>query len=394
MPMGKKWGTAMRTLLIAVTVIAAGIVAWVMLSSRGGGHAAPVSGVNAESVKIVYLGGLDVPDFMPFHTPFIELSATKIVQSVEMSFANDATEPAMVDEFQQTRFDFSLPQSLAAQEGYLSISVAGVDVQGKESGEPSWFFSGIAADTRSVQYGRVENGRSDYVSRPASRLIAGEYLVRLGFYAAANAPSQTGKPLAEAVRRLTVRATADTSITFYDVLSDRTIRYGNVKQLISTADEPLWRGSLFTPAWTEIETLMDDTGEKLEFTREMTGNIARYRYRLHQPIQVGEPIATGENGKMTGLFEELPDGIVRYVQVHDSWNRKTTRRVDVFRLPVGATLLEKLPSNTQVQEYEGQIQLYVDQLLNPDTQPAVVSFQYRLPQPPTTRPVENSDNTK
>lgn len=109
----------------------------------------------------------------------------------------------------------------------------------------------------------------------------------------------------------------------------------------------------------------------------------RHQYRRRQPVSLGPPILTADLATITDPLRPVSPGVFEYDVYHSPWNRKPTRRIDIFRLPRDATLVEKAPSDTKVENFEGQIQMCFDRLLEPgDAYRA--RFRYAMP-PPTTQ---------
>ncbi len=122
--------------------------------------------------------------------------------------------------------------------------------------------------------------------------------------------------------------------------------------------------------------MSDDRGRSLRFTALHQGNTYQYRCTLNDPVQPGDVELFSNTATETGLVRNLGGGAYLYTMTHSPNSRFPTRRIELFRLPLDATLIYASPNLTS-RVVDGRRQLFMDLTIPPGGS-NTLSFRYRL----------------
>ena len=126
--------------------------------------------------------------------------------------------------------------------------------------------------------------------------------------------------------------------------------------------------------------MFDGEGKDVEFTEKHEGNIYRYRATLNKSVASGEIYLLGSRGWKEGMVKKVPgsDHEYQYRMNHTPGGNAPTRRVEIFRLPHGAELLETTPADLPHHVLEdGRVEILVDTII-PTGGSLLTEFRYRL----------------
>ncbi len=123
----------------------------------------------------------------------------------------------------------------------------------------------------------------------------------------------------------------------------------------------------------EISRLTDESGKPLKFTRLPNG---RYLIDLNKPVPPGEKVSYTLEGALAGLIKANDAGDYEIGFTNNAGNITDMHCVQVWRLPMGATLLAKIPEMQETTS-DGQIELKIDKVVPPNGS-LPVGFSYRL----------------
>ncbi len=131
----------------------------------------------------------------------------------------------------------------------------------------------------------------------------------------------------------------------------------------------------------KIERLTDGTGQAVKYTMQPgdNGNAFKIIYSLNQPVPPGGKyllkIEGTVDGAGVGMIKPTGEPNVFEIQMNsDMGNEYAVHRIDVFRLPPGAVLLEKSPADLAATTNSERIALRMDKMLPP---PGKTNFRIR-----------------
>lgn len=135
----------------------------------------------------------------------------------------------------------------------------------------------------------------------------------------------------------------------------------------------------------KIERLTDGTGQAIKYAKQPdnNGNLFKYTYFLNPPVSPGGKYMLKVEGTVDGTDLGLikPTGEPDEFEFHmnsQMGNEYAVHRIDVFRLPPGAILLEKSPADLATTTNGGRIGLRMDKMLPPPGN-TDIRIRYRLP---------------
>ncbi len=124
-----------------------------------------------------------------------------------------------------------------------------------------------------------------------------------------------------------------------------------------------------------ISRVTDESGQPMKFTRRPRGG---FFISLNRPVPPGEKVSyTVEGTEAGGLIQANGAGEYGVEFTGNLGNATKTHLVQVWRLPAGATLLEKI-SGMQESTNNGQIELRMDKIIPPHGS-YPIGFRYQLP---------------
>ncbi|MDM8007462.1 MAG: DUF3108 domain-containing protein [Phycisphaerae bacterium] len=251
----------------------------------------------------------------------------------------------------------------------------------------------LAKKTRSFEFhvgdlisgGTTGKSRSEDISGPKLReLTAGEYTIRLGAYDVEGSPLTRPDMddmhlLAVATAKLTVKPLPKTQISINDIKPDGTIQFRFVSQFLNEGLRDLTTESFANSDFINVTSMSDDQGRPLKFTVKHDKKMFRYQVTLNEPVPMGHPVlmtnegAAGTIQPVAGQTDEF-----RYYMKHWPATGEPTRRIEIYRLPKAAELLETTPKEMARRTQDGRIELFVEKMIPPGGS-ILTAFRYRLP---------------
>jgi RNA polymerase sigma factor (sigma-70 family) len=163
------------------------------------------------------------------------------------------------------------------------------------------------------------------------------------------------------------------------VLMQATIEFINTSQKTMGVNDggPMNSGA-------SIERFTDGAGQAIKYTKEPgdNGNPFKYTYVLNKPVPPGGKIVLKMEGTLdgpgTGTIKPTGEPDVFELQANEQvGNEYVIHRINVFRLPPGAVLLEKSPADLETTTNGGRVELRMDKMLPPPGK-SEVRIRYRL----------------
>lgn len=136
-----------------------------------------------------------------------------------------------------------------------------------------------------------------------------------------------------------------------------------------------------------IEKLADVHGRPIPFTvqHDNENHIYRYKLTLPEPVPPGQTFTISSEGTMDSLVQPTGEpGVFEYHMNHWPCIDGDTLRTEVHRLPTGAQLLEKSPSDLVESQQDGRIELRINRIIPPKGN-LEIRYRYRLA-PAATQP--------
>jgi biopolymer transport protein ExbD len=145
----------------------------------------------------------------------------------------------------------------------------------------------------------------------------------------------------------------------------------NVKQKVTTHG---FRNSDFV----HIEKMVDGDGHEVAFTEKHDGSMYRYHATLNKPVLQGETLFLGTSGWSESLIRKTGANEYRYSMNHTPGTDVPARRVEIFRLPKGAQLLNTNPIDLPHRTLEdGRTEILIDTII-PTGGSLLTEFSYTL----------------
>jgi hypothetical protein len=134
----------------------------------------------------------------------------------------------------------------------------------------------------------------------------------------------------------------------------------------------------------DIARFTDGAGQAIKFTKEPgdNGSPFKYTYTLNQPVPPGGKILLKVEGTMDGpgigAIKPTGEPDVFELQANEQvGNESVIHRINVFRLPPRAVLLEKSPADLETTTNGGRVELRMDKMLPPPGK-SEVRIRYQL----------------
>jgi hypothetical protein len=165
-----------------------------------------------------------------------------------------------------------------------------------------------------------------------------------------------------------------------DIQPDGSIRFQITSAMPNRSSYGLRKTRFVNGDCFQVEKMTDGQGRPLAFTVTREDNLYRYMVALNERVRPGEMLTTASEGRLSGPVRRLAaPGQFEYTEHHWPATGLDTRRVEIYRLPVGAKILEKKPADLIEQRLpDDRIELRVDQVI-PAGGSITVEFRYELP---------------
>ncbi len=227
-----------------------------------------------------------------------------------------------------------------------------------------------AAPRSSEEFGRPEPG-STY--RPG--LTAGERMIRVVAYSGTKDDDHV---VAVATANLIVKPLPRTQISINDIKANGVIEFRFVGQFLNEGVRDVTTNGFSNSDFINVTGMSDDAGRPLKFTVRHDKRMFRYEVTLNEPVPPGHPILMAHEGTagvvqpVAGKSDEF-----RFYMKHWPSTGEPTRRIEIYRLPRGAELLETTPKDMPRRVENDRIELFVEKMIPPGGN-ILTAFRYRL----------------
>ena len=178
--------------------------------------------------------------------------------------------------------------------------------------------------------------------------------------------------------RVQIKPIMSAQLGLDEIQPNRDIRFVSAQQSLNTGGTIKTRGFINSD-FVHIENMFDGNGDEVKFTETHEGSHYRYRASLNKPVATGEFYLLGSEGWKEGMIKKV-SGVGNefyYRMNHTPGGNTPTRRVEIFRLPKGAELLETTPADLPHHVRDGQVEILVDTVI-PTGGSLLTEFRYRL----------------
>ncbi|MCK4564086.1 MAG: hypothetical protein KAU94_05395, partial [Verrucomicrobia bacterium] len=196
----------------------------------------------------------------------------------------------------------------------------------------------------------------------------GKYLLRLTAFC-------VGDVTVTSEVMLNVKSAVKTQAGVHDIQPNGDIQVISIVQAPNVHEEIITH-SFIGSDFAHTEKMYDENGAEVEYCESHEGNIYRYQATLNKPIPKGETLFLGSKGWWEGVVNKVADNEYRYRMNHTPGGNVPIRRVEIFRLPKGAGLLETTPADLPHHMRNGQIEILVDTVI-PIGGSLLTEFRYR-----------------
>jgi len=166
-----------------------------------------------------------------------------------------------------------------------------------------------------------------------------------------------------------------------ELLPDGMIRFRNTSETLNHTGTPWSTFGFVNSDFVNVTNITDARQRPIPFRAVHEGGLFRYSLTLNEPTPPGGCLSITCEGTMSGLVHPTAGGVLEYAMRHWPAAEGRTRRIEVHRLPAGATLLDKEPGDLHQRVRDGRLELFVDRLIPPGDSIEVI-YHYRLA--PTT----------
>jgi RNA polymerase sigma factor (sigma-70 family) len=355
----------------AVIVLAAGTGVVVKQATAAGPAHAPADATAAEAPQPAPVaptptaasGAADAKNLVGFNSPFLELVGCRIKQKVELTIS--ASPPAAQADQPPIVF---LEQQYGQVQWTVDASLAD-----RASGG---FVVSVSPDADPASATSTKLDRSARVLNDAGPNEPGDYTVKVTAVAAG--ATDAAAPVAQAIAHVRVKPLPNVQICINDIQPDLSLRGTTVVQGLNESAQAIQSGGFINSDFVHLDHMFDDAGEPVQFTATHQGNIYRYRYKLHRPIEPGQPLMTATTGTETGLIKRVPNtNFCFYSMDHTPGGNMVTRRIELYRLPEGATVVSTTPEDLPHKVVDGREQVFVDTMI-PEGGHNLTAFRYRM----------------
>jgi RNA polymerase sigma factor (sigma-70 family) len=292
----------------------------------------------------------------PFDSPFLELAGCRIVQHVRLKLSAQPSAVSAVEGVaeQYSVVSWSIDSALAANVNGYSVTVM-------PTADPT--------SARTFQFDKS----TDRQPVPYLLNLPGEYDINV------SAIDSNSKSIASAAAHVTIKPLPYTQIQIDDVLPDGICQFAYVDQAMNDSGNAITQEPFSNSDIVHVQTMSDVDGNPLRFTSQHIGDMYRYKCYFKTPIQPGEPQLWSNAGTMSHIIRNLGNGVFVCTFRHYPGSNFPTRRIELYRLPAGATLLY-MSDNLQRKIVDGRPQIFMETTI-PVGGSNLVEFRYRLANP-------------
>lgn len=335
--------------IAAIIMLAAGTGSVILIEARADAPAAPPAQSPGSTAPVAEAA----PSVSPYESPFLELVGCRIKETAALNLSPEPPAPVEATWIQQQYpvIEWSLNPDVASSVAQYTITITPKD-------DPAGAQT-ITAD-KSVSAQALVKELAD----------PGEYNIQVSAVGAGSAT------LASATVHAIIKPLPSTQIVIDDVQPDGTIRFATVTQDMYDGAGPDWDFGFVNSDMVHLEKMADDEGRPLRFSSTHNNGHYQYRGKYNQPIQPGDPVMMASMGSETDVIRPLGDGVFHYVFRHFPGSGMAVRRIELYRLPAGATLIYA-SDNITSKVIDGQTQMYMETMIPPGGG-NLVEFRYRM----------------
>ncbi len=219
-------------------------------------------------------------------------------------------------------------------------------------------------------------------------LPEGEFQVTVSAYEKDGDQANPKNAIGSGTAMLTVNPTPYSQMGVSDIQPDGKILFSQIIQERNSSSETIKTMGFINSDFVHQEKMFDIHDKPMEVDITHKGSHFRYHVTLNEPVPPGGFGVYRTEGYVMRLIQQIPDtpNEFQYVMVHSPNAGQVTRRIEVYKLPKGATLISTTPSNMLRRERDGRIEL-CNQKMIPAGGTITTIFRYRLGQgkPSSTR---------
>lgn len=158
-----------------------------------------------------------------------------------------------------------------------------------------------------------------------------------------------------------------TQVMHNEIQRDGTIRFQTLMDFRNYSRAPLRELRFVNSDYVQIEQMSDAGGRPLPFRVKHEGRTFTYVASLKEEVLPGRTVFLRTEGNMTNQVRWLDAGEFEYFQQHWPANDVATLRVETYRLPAGAQVLETIPPDMNRRQLpDGRIELRTRKIIPPD----------------------------
>jgi hypothetical protein len=305
---------------------------------------------------------------------FPEIQNCRVIQRVEVTLPSsgkaEAGKPAAtIYEDDALEVAWTAPAEVAGKTKAWLVGVKPADSDEKDITKWTWSATIVDVSKRSVRFGPT-----------AKPMEAGPCLLTV---IASDTAEGIGEKnyLAAVEAKFTRKPAAYSQINVDDIRPDGTIEGRNIIHQMNESDKPIETLGFMNSDFVQTKRMADASGEPIEFTTRHDGNTFRYSAKLNKPVAPGELLVYSSDSSMAGLIKPVrgKKGVFEYRMQHWPNAGQPTRRIEIYRLPAGAKVVQTTPANMPRRVKDGRTELYVEKLI-PAGGSILTVIRYELPE--------------
>ncbi len=235
-----------------------------------------------------------------------------------------------------------------------------------------WWTTIKDVSVQSARYGTLR------ASEDVKPLKPGDYIFSVTATNTGDAGADS-KVLAFAEVKFTIKPTIYTQINIDSIQPEGTLQGRNIIHQLNSSNQPLTILSFINSDFVQLTSIMDEQGKPIEFTTKQEKGIYRYKAKLNVPVAPGETLIHASESTKSGLVNPVrgKPGVYEYRMQHSPNSSVPTRRIEVFRLPAGAEVIETAPATMTRRVKDGHTELAVEKTIAAGGS-LLTRFSYRL----------------
>jgi RNA polymerase sigma factor (sigma-70 family) len=286
-----------------------------------------------------------------YDSPFLELVGCRIKETTTINLTANPSKPVEVAwvEQQYPVVKWTIAPDLAAKVNTYSVSVA-------SKNDPS--------ETQTVSA-----DKSALERQLAEQLKPGDYLVKVSALAADSTVLASGQA------HIVIDPLPLTQIMITDITPDGGDQFTSVIQSLNSSGAAMSKFRFMNSDFVRVDKMTDELGRPIRFTVRHIGSTYQYFCTLNSPIRPGVPQFVSTSGTETGQIRPVSPKVFAYSMTHYPNADQTVRRIELYRLPKDATLIDSSPNMTS-KVVDGRTQIFMEAFIEPGGG-NTVAFRYR-----------------